>query len=779
MHTFNQEGIQKFSNTIRRIRVVACLLLLLPALGEATILAQSATDSVDWKAGMVWPGLRESQVEFFSTLEGNQGQRHVHLMHLDGYRRDLFRKMLQAGQLPHLAFLLSRGRISLVTSTVDKSETMKVIQSYVTSRRDTQVVGWWQFDRGDLQFQNYWMDPVGVMNFALGLEFPLYPTVFDLLAYHQEPVIAGFSLHRRSVPFENYSRNYVAGFNAVSEHTYFNQAHETMSSFIEVFDRMAQQEGKLPTLSTSLLAAADEFAHFLGVVTGDAVTPERESAPACFERREDDPTVEQVFQLLDRTSREPEWILELNEKAKFFEQLRFARGRAQRFCIIIPTLEVYDESTGAQEHSLGKPSRRLAQPKYVLAMILIDLEIGRLIDSLRRVRFLENGGYRFNRDWGNGIVRYIEEGRAENSLFEHTLFLLFGDHGIVDTQHMMAPDRGESFGRHPVSVNMDFIQVLNSRLGWVTPEVETPVAPPAPGVQYGIDNSQLPLAVAYPHLDNSWQRPAGVATHSRDALAWSHGFFEELQQAVKVEISQQYWWLFFLKRFLFDPRFDRETEKYREQVVRELSRLYLKGSTEYLKAEGRYLQEFYYGHVRLVYGRGARNNAELFLPSLTEGSQGRLTWSRRPSLQQIMTSRGAPGGEREPPTLLEVLEGIPAVGLIFVRRNNHLLEVEAPLPEEMEILVMDRFSNRGWITVRRDDETAQLLFGYRLDSDTKKDPLGYLDPGSAAVWKTYQEWNDWCIERETYYHNAVAGMGAYLYSNNPSIGDLTLMHSQG
>ena len=69
------------------------------------------------------------------------GRRHVQLLHLDGYRPDLVRALLGAGRLPNLARLVARGRISYDATTVDKSETMKVIQSYLTSQLDTTVVG--------------------------------------------------------------------------------------------------------------------------------------------------------------------------------------------------------------------------------------------------------------------------------------------------------------------------------------------------------------------------------------------------------------------------------------------------------------------------------------------------------------------------------------------------------------------------------------------------------------------------------------------------------------
>ena len=61
------------------------------------------------------------------------------MMHLDGFHADLFRVMLEAGMLPHFDFLLSRGKLSTSAATVDKSETFKVIQSYLTSRLDTEI----------------------------------------------------------------------------------------------------------------------------------------------------------------------------------------------------------------------------------------------------------------------------------------------------------------------------------------------------------------------------------------------------------------------------------------------------------------------------------------------------------------------------------------------------------------------------------------------------------------------------------------------------------------
>ena len=47
--------------------------------------------------------------EFFTQQKRNKDIKHVHLMHIDGVRPDIFKKMLKAGQLPHFQFLLKRG----------------------------------------------------------------------------------------------------------------------------------------------------------------------------------------------------------------------------------------------------------------------------------------------------------------------------------------------------------------------------------------------------------------------------------------------------------------------------------------------------------------------------------------------------------------------------------------------------------------------------------------------------------------------------------------------
>lgn len=82
---------------------------------SASILSRSGVSTpspghpFSWKAEMIWPGLKDDQLQFFRTQKVPEEKKHVHLMHLDGYRADIVEKMLTAGQLPHMAFLLSRG----------------------------------------------------------------------------------------------------------------------------------------------------------------------------------------------------------------------------------------------------------------------------------------------------------------------------------------------------------------------------------------------------------------------------------------------------------------------------------------------------------------------------------------------------------------------------------------------------------------------------------------------------------------------------------------------
>src|SRR3990172_10619092 len=173
---------------------------------------------------------------------------------------------------------------------------MKVIPSYLTSQLDSSllgVVGWWQFDRSDFRFRNFWLDPAEVVSYALGLGFPRSPTVQDFLSARGENLVSGMSLARRGVPFLNYGRAYVEGIEAVGSHTYLRQADATMRSFLDSHRRIAERSEPSPALSTLLRAAADEFSHAEGVSVPDAASEH------CFRR--DQEAGETAFRLLDET----------------------------------------------------------------------------------------------------------------------------------------------------------------------------------------------------------------------------------------------------------------------------------------------------------------------------------------------------------------------------------------------------------------------------------------------------------------------------------------------
>src|SRR5262249_55666728 len=150
------------------------------------------------------------------------------------------------------------------------SETMKVVEAYLTSHRDTYVTAWWQFNRDTHDFKNFWINPVQVANYGLGLEFPVYPTVLDVVAGppRRQSVMSGFALHRRGVPFDRYARAYAEGARAAFDFTYFNQIDATVKNTGKILREIAdsKDEAQIPRLTTSLLASADEMAHWKGVV---------------------------------------------------------------------------------------------------------------------------------------------------------------------------------------------------------------------------------------------------------------------------------------------------------------------------------------------------------------------------------------------------------------------------------------------------------------------------------------------------------------------------------
>ncbi|HEY7698909.1 MAG TPA: hypothetical protein VIE88_10865, partial [Vicinamibacteria bacterium] len=316
---------------------------------------------------------------------------HVLLLHLDGYRADLTRSLLEKGRLRNLGLLVSRGRISYEAATVDKSETMKVIPSYLTSELDTSLLGvsgWWQFERSDFRFRNFWLHPAEVVSYALGTHFPRAPTVQDFLAARGENLVAGMSLARRGVPFLNYGRAYAEGIEAVGGHTYLRQADATMSAFLVIHRRIADKSERPPALSTLLLAAADELSHAEGVSVPDV------ESEHCFEREKE--ADETPFRLLDENP-------ELDRPYFTRVDRSSLANRTERLCIELPPLG---------------PGRR-AHPRYALAMLVLDIELGRLLATFRGIR----------------------DERGE-SLFDRTLFLVFGDHGMVDTPNGFPANEG-------------------------------------------------------------------------------------------------------------------------------------------------------------------------------------------------------------------------------------------------------------------------------------------------------------------------------------------------
>lgn len=618
---------------------------------------------------------------------------HVLLLHLDGYRADLTRTLLEQGRLPNLGLLASRGRISYQATTVDKSETMKVIPSYLTSQLDTSLLGvsgWWQFDREDFRFRNFWLHPAEVLSYALGLSFPRAPTVQDYLAARGENLVSGMSLARRGVPFLNYGRAYAEGIEAVGSRTYLRQADATMRAFLAIHRRIAEGSERPPALSSLLLAAADEFSHAEGV-SAPGVESER-----CFQR--DAEADETPFRLLDEN---PEL-----EKPYFtrVERSMLSR-RTERICVDLPLLD------GAE---------RRAHPDYVLAMLVLDIELGRLLSTFREIR--AEGG---------------------ESLFDRTLFLVFGDHGMVDTPNGFPADE-------------PFIEYLNRRLSLSSREGEL-----------GIDDSHLPHRLEYPELHPEWQSEE-IRRITSGADLWARGFLGEIRELLRDNLHESYWWLFFLRTLLLDPKLDQALGSFSERATAVLRGLYLRGDSVYRKAEMEANRDLFDRQVRLVYGGGALNNAELFLPACD--GEGGCTWSRRPSYREVLGYRGG--------KLLAALREHQGVGLIFIRKENELFSRSLSLPEKCEIDVLDRDGNRGTLTVTRGSGTGELSFHYRTEEGSGRDPLGYEEWGRGdGTSGTYNEWNEWTLDQD--YVNAVGGVGAYLYSTHSAIGDVLLMHAEG
>jgi hypothetical protein len=736
----------------------------------------------------------QSADDFFVHQKRNKNIKHVHLMHIDGVRPDIFREMLAAGQLPHFKFLLQRGKISYTASTVDKSETMKVIQSYLTSKIDTKVVGWWQFDRTSFQFRNFWLNPIEIINYALGLEFPVYPTVYDYFAARKKNQLAGFTLHRRGIPFENYGRAYAEGGMAVKKHTYFDQAHATMQSLRQLIEREVRNIEaagggieELPVLTTSLIAPADEFGHLHGVYKPKSFFDFLRFSTNCFINRE---PYKIFFDFIENNSGATVFTSGLSRDRDFLGQPRIAHFNfyypaEDRLCIQLPKLTQYRKRE--RDHHITA-RKRYAQRDYALALIAVDIELGNLINTLRSVD-LSTGKPRYVDNPNKGIGAYVRNGKSENTLFEQTLFIIFSDHGMTHSPNKITT-------ASETSNYLDFIRMLNKSMGLQTAEngktLKQLYHGDAQSVLFGVDDKSLPPELYLPHrfIDQPfWSLNVQDKTALQKKIAKAEEFTQNFIKVIlsinghlvaklKKEVLKKFWWLLIFRDDIVEPRFDAAIEEGKMQAMELITQLYLKGDPQYVKYEQIALRNFYDQHIRLVYGGGARNNAELFLPrQKKQEGEVRYRWERRPTYEEILKYRPGSGD-----TLIQTLKANPGVDLIFIRHNNGEIMKSNPTRGAMKITVLNTRGHKGTITVKRDEKSAELLFSYEVDAGSR-DPIGYnsdlpanrTDPRTFA---TYTEWNDLSIAKKHYYHNVVAGMGSYLYSNNPAIGDITITPRQ-
>jgi hypothetical protein len=718
--------------------------------------------------------------------------KHAVMLHLDGFRSDVFKELLQNHQLPHFEFLLQRGKVSFESATVDKTETFKVIESYLTSRLDTYITGWWQYSRKTKDFRNYWLDPDQVLNYALGTEFPVYPTILDFLAAKNENIISGFGLHRRGVPFKNYGRAYYEGLKAaLGQFTYFNQAQATMKSSQAVYERIARSANeKTPALNFTVLAPADEFGHLVGVAAPKTRIANDEDQ-FCISRYHGTETeIEKKiykiwFELLDAdkqrvNSRGGRPFAKLAKKY-FAKVTRDIVGITQQFCFKVPLISAYLQplDNGPTSYA-AQPEQARTQPEYVLGMMMVDYQLGELVDTLRSIRFAPDGTRHFvdlnsiENIHLKGISSFqnqiLSKGEKENSLFENTLFVLFGDHGMGDTKFMMWPvaEKNPDPNRNPGSSSQKFIEYLNAQMGLTTPKPGDQL--PGAAVQIGVDYQTLPVELNNSFAVADWQDSETQAM-VKSGEAWSSQFYGELKTLAKNQVWNNSFWMRIVWP-IAKAKLDSTFESNQKDAEKALARMYLRGDSSYLGKENAYQQEFFRKHVRLIYGGAARNNAELFLP---KNENGNLVWTSRPSINEILSYRATASGK----TLMQTLRELPAVGLMFIRANNNEIDHDRKLPLEMKILVLDRFDNKGTITVHKNSATGRLMFSYQKDPTSPYDPIGYDGLNDGRFIGTYNEWNDLSVKSKHYYHNIVAGVGSYLYSANPAIGDITLMRSQG
>ncbi len=768
-------------NAEQRLRLFVMLVLItlfFPALGTF--------------GGEISKNLEESQnssladLRLQAALERLQREteargKHVLFFHWDAVRSDLLEAMLHRRQLPFLEFLLQRGRLSLETLTVDKSETMSVMPKYLASKNNFGVMGWWQFNRDNLEFHNFGLVPEDALDYLFGLSFPRYPTIIDFLHSRGESVVGGFTLYSRGIDRKNYARAYREGLRAFFDHTHLHQAQKITTEFTRILRRMASDPGEeFPLFSFCVLTALDEFAHIDGVSL-----PREERDREYFSWNREDPILRPFFQVIDKAVdpkapfgapriRPPYDQYVIPEKTLWYTAPR----KPRELSVHLPLLEIYAETVPSLTmHTIGTAAVRRSTPRPVLSLIFYDMQLGRILDLFYAIRKDSRGKYRFQEELYREVQEsfprpYFDLPRLirDDSLLANTLFFIFGDHGIVDSQHMMAPNNPYQ----AVSLQSDesletfFIDHLNNLLGLSTWEG---------GISgkdslFGCDDRTLPEEAAFPFAFSEWQDPLTASLVSQ-ASTWAEGVTKKAERHITAALRDRYWWLFPLSPLL-DASVKNLLEEYIPYLEKVLIRLGLRGVPEYQRSLREFRQYFYDRHIRLIHGGGVRNHAELFLPG--QDPEGNLSWGYRPSLEQI-NSYVYPSGA----TLLEGLERVKGVGLIFIRRDNHLFSSEGSLPREMGLLVRDRYGHRGEIRVRPQREFPKKLeFAYTFL--TEVDPLGYFSSAPHPMKESFfsfEEWNDFSVEQQHYYPNVVGGIGTYLYSTNPALGDVLVMHSQG
>ena len=355
---------------------------------------------------------------------------------------------------------------------------------------------------------------------------------------------------------------YLEGAKAVYDHSYYNQADATMRYFLDIHERIARSaDEKTPAFSNLLLAAADELSHLHGVTTSSPDGIGGADEEHCFIRGE---TIadEAIFRILDEDQGHLEQL-----ESRYFTQVGHdpSSGEHQRLCVALPKIE-----GNARPH-----------PDYVLAMILIDMELGFLIDRFRSIRF-DSEGRRHFEPGEDDLIRFMRSPTIEDTLFERTLFVLFGDHGMVDT----APHDGSSrAGRQPgtgSALPERELPRLSERATSVT--VGGRGCGAGPKYRAGIDYVSMPDRLSRPYRHRSWQSEE-IRRVTTEASQWAKEFFAGAQGGFAGQPARSILWLFFLRSLLVDPRLDTALEPVVNPALDVLTKLYLRGESRYMEAE--------------------------------------------------------------------------------------------------------------------------------------------------------------------------------------------------